>query len=65
MLAYPLAFTEKDSNEVSFAAVDPIKINVNPGVCQINHTTAIRVSYGHEIPCKQLIDKISKQHIIR
>ena len=36
--AYPLAFTYKDSNEVSFAAVAPIKINVNLGVRPVNHT---------------------------
>ena len=41
---YPLAFTDKNCNEVSYAAVIANKIIVNPGARPINRTTVVRCS---------------------
>ena len=55
--SYPLAFTEKNYDEVSYAAVAQIKISVDPGVRPTNRTTAVRCPYGHEVACRQFLEK--------
>ena len=63
--SYSLAFSDKNCDEVSYAAVSLIKISMNPGARPINRTTAVRCPYGLEVTCKAFLEKLNRQQIIR
>ena len=63
--SYPLAFTENPCDELSYEAVVPNEITIDPGIQPINRTTAIRCPYGHEVACSQFLEKLLRQHIIK
>ena len=58
---YPLAFGNSDSEVLQYAAVEPIKISVNPGAKPINRSSGPRVPPGMESSSKDLIDTLLKQ----
>ena len=55
---YPLGFAELDEKVVSYAAVAPIKVEINQGAWPINRTTSVRVRAGMEKTCHDLIENL-------